>query len=350
VCRRLTSMPNAIRLALIGCGGNMRNAHVPRLLRHGAAEFVACVEPNKDCVDELRRKDDRLRAIPDYDAHAQMLREVQPDAVVISTPHTAHFRHVMDSLEAGCHVLVEKPMVCSTQEARQVVAAAEATGKVVSVSYQRHYQGLFQRMRELVLDGELGALQFLTALQNQAWYANRLKGLGWRHVPELSGGGQLNDSGSHLIDILLHVTGLEPKRVHCLQQNFKLAVDVNAAISVEFTEGTLGSINIVGNGPGIKSSVWEDLTLYGEAGALFYRMMGQPDHKPTLEWRKFDLEHPLPVGSTPPDSDPDTNFLDAVRGEAQVLTPPTCGLRTIQLTEAAWESARRGAVVDVDEL
>ena len=135
-----------VRIGLIGCGGNMR-AHIRRLLAVPGAEIVAIGEPSEANVAVTRETYPALAETPVYGSHKEMLDSLKPDAVEISTPHTLHFEQIMDSLDAGCHVLCEKPMVCSSEEAYQVVERARASGKVMMVSYQRHQQALYRWMR-----------------------------------------------------------------------------------------------------------------------------------------------------------------------------------------------------------
>lgn len=335
-----------IRMGLIGCGGNMR-AHLRRLVEIPDVRIVAVVEPNDENVRVAREQFPALTGVPVFTDHAAMLAEARPDAVEISTPHTLHFAQIRDALAAGCHVLCEKPMTCTSEEARAVCAQVEEAGRVMMVSYQRHQQALYRWMREFIAGGGLGTLQFVAAQQYQSWYEGRIAGKGWRHIPHLSGGGQLNDSGSHMVDILLHVTGLRPRAVSALQQNLELEVDVNMAINVRFDGGALGSIAIVGQAPGIGAAVYEDVTITGDRAGLYYRTMGTPDGKPVLLLRLRGKTEPEPdLPGLPADSDPDRAFVDVILGRAQNEAPASCGLRTIELSEAAWKSAAAGGAVE----
>ena len=340
-----------IRVGLIGLGNNMMG-HVRRLLEIPEVEIVAAVDPVATSQERFKERYPSLASVPIFTTHDEMLRRVQPQAVEISTPHAYHFRQIVDSLEAGAHVLVEKPMVNSVREAEDVIRTRDATGKIVLVSYQRHTQPTFVKMKQLIDEGAIGDVEMIVALQNQQWYANKFKTpeLPWRVHRDISGGGQLNDSGSHLVDILLYVTGLEPELVFAQQQSFKLDVDVNSAVTVRFTNGATGNVSIVGQAPGIGGSVWEDVTIYGSKGALYYRMIGQPEFKPRLELRRIDEPEPIDLGPLPSASTPDQNFVDAIIGRDTVKSPAECGLRVMQLSEAAWKSAETGQAVAVKEL
>jgi predicted dehydrogenase len=331
-----------IRVGLIGCGGNMRG-HIRRLTALPEVEIVGVVEPAAANVATAREQYSQLADVRVFENHTAMLATVTPDAVEISTPHTLHAQQILDSLDAGCHVLCEKPMTCTTAEAKAVVERAAQTGKTMMVSYQRHQQALYRWMRQFIAEGNLGSLQFVTAQQYQSWYDGRRAGRGWRHLAHLSGGGQLNDSGSHMVDILLHVTDLKPKVVSAMQQNLELEVDVNMAINVQFEGGALGSVAIVGSAPGIGGRVYEDVSIAGSEAGLYYRMLGQPSSKPLLELRRAGKTEPEPERpDLPASSDPDRAFIDVILGRAENEAPPLCGLRTIQLSEAAWRSAAAG--------
>jgi predicted dehydrogenase len=352
-----------VRVGLIGLGNNMMG-HVGRLLQMPEVEIVAGVDPFGPA--RLHERYPQLSGLKIFADHNEMLREVKPDAVEISTPHSFHHQQIVDSLRAGAHVLCEKPMVNSVRDAEDVIRVRDETGKVVLVSYQRHTQPTFVKIKQLIDEGAIGEVEFIQALQNQQWYASKFRIAGpdgsltnqersadempWRVKPELSGGGQLNDSGSHLVDILLHVTGLEPELVFAQQQGFNLLVDVNSAITVRFTNGATGNVSIVGQAPGIGGAVWEDVTIYGSRGALFYRMVGQPEFKPTLELRQVGNPKPVDLGPLPEASSPDQNFVDAILGRAKVASPAECGLRVMQLSEAAWKSAESNQAVQVSAL
>ncbi len=340
-----------IRVGLIGLGNNMLS-HVGRLLEMPAVEIAGMADPVPAMQARAKERYPRLAGVPTFESHEALLREVAPEAVEISTPHAYHYQQVLDSLGAGAHVLVEKPMVNSVREAEGVIAARDAARKVVLVSYQRHTQPTFVKIKELIDAGTIGEVEFVQALQNQMWYASKFRTpeLPWRVKKELSGGGQLNDSGSHLVDILLHVTGLEPEVVFATQQSFKLEVDVNSAITVRFKGGAAGNIAIVGQAPGIGGAVWEDVTIYGSKGALYYRMLGQPEFKPSLSLRLIGQDEPVDLGPLPAGSTPDQNFVDAILGRAAVASPAECGLRVMQLSEAAWKSAETGEAVAVRAL
>ncbi|UCH34820.1 MAG: Gfo/Idh/MocA family oxidoreductase [Armatimonadota bacterium] len=319
-----------IRVGFIGCGG-IAVGHFKRLLEVPRCEVVALNDTSEDSLKRFVERAPEAAELPTYSDYKQMLDEVELDAVEIATPHTVHFEQAMEALNRGLHVLLEKPMVCRVDDAKQIIQTAKKKKLVVVVSYQRHYDGGYRYVRQAVQKGVLGKVHFVSAMQAQSWYP----GYGWRGDPALAGGGQLNDSGSHLIDIILWTTGLVPKEVFAYIDNMGARVDILSAISVEFQGGALANISVVGHAPGW----WEDFSIWGDKGALYLRggkILLQKDGK--LQ----DV-----TGKAKGTGNADRNFIEAIRGKAEVQSDAVGGLRVIQLTEAAWDSGKLGRAVKV---
>jgi predicted dehydrogenase len=316
-----------VSLGFIGCGGNARH-HMGQVLQLDGYEVTALNDPNPEMLEEAKRKYPALTNVRTFPDYLEMLASMPLDAVQISTPHTFHCEQILVALDMDVHVLCEKPLVCSVGDAHAVIDRLKASGRVGLLSYQRHYQPEFQYIREKIASGNLGKVTFVSALQCQNW-KKAVAGT-WRQDPELSGGGQLNDSGSHLLDIILWATGLKVEKVSAFIDNCGTPVDINSALSIVFRGGAQGNISIVGDAP-----KWhEDLTIWCEKGIFLMR-----NGKLTVVDAKgnratFD---DMPGGSTP-----DRNFLEAIKGREEVQSPFECGLRVIELTEAAWKSAAKG--------
>jgi predicted dehydrogenase len=321
-----------IKVGIIGVGG-VAQGHIGRLLGTHRVEIPAICDISEAMIQRTNEHHPRLagkwRVYGDY---RKMLKEEELDAVSINTPHTLHFEQITAALRRDLHVLTEKPMVCSVEHAEKVMRAAKRRKKVVMISYQRHFLPPYRYVREQIGTGKHGPVHFISALQSQNWVPITRY---WRGDPALSGGGQLNDSGSHLIDIILWMTELEPAQVHAYIDNRSTRVDILSAVSVKFTNGALCNVSIIGD-----SVTWhEDISIWCEKAAFFIR--GPHVIQADPEERIVD-ERDLPRGW-----DPDTNFVRAILGEEEPQTPPECGLRVIQLTEAAWKSAKTGRPVTV---
>ncbi len=327
-----------IRVGFIGCGGNA-SGHIGRVLDIPEAQAVALCDVDQASLQRAKERNPKAAPLPAFTHYQEMLEQVELDAVEISTPHTLHFEQIMAALDKGLHVLTEKPMVCTVEHARQVIAKAEETGKILMISYQRHLQAQYRYVRNQIAAGELGNIQFVSALQDQKWYQGTI-GL-WRQQMALSGGGQLNDSGSHLLDIALWMTGLEVAEVQAYMEYFDSEVDINSALSLRFRNGALGTIAVVGNSP--TSGIWEDITIWGTKAVVYLR-------RGEIFYKTQHSNEVYQVSNLPGSTTPDQHFIDAILGRDQVQVPPECGLRVIELTEAAWASAASGQPVKVKSI
>ncbi|MBC7287886.1 MAG: Gfo/Idh/MocA family oxidoreductase [Armatimonadetes bacterium] len=326
-----------LRVGMIGCGGNARG-HMARLLRIEGVKIVALADPSESAIAATIEKFPELADVPKFDDYRKMLEQVEMDAVEISTPHVFHYDQIMDSLRSGKHVLCEKPMVCTTLQAIDVVKEVRATGLTMGIAYQRHFMGPYRYCRQKILSGEVGAVNYISAVQSQNWYRGQVPRGTWRSKKALSCGGQLNDSGSHLLDIVLWMTGLEPEQVFAFENNLDAEVDILTAMSVRFSGGGLCTIGVVGH-----SVNWfEEIAIWCEDATFVIR-----DSSRVIEWKGSEQATVLEPDQLPGFGDPDLNFVAAIRGEQEIQAPPECGLQVIRLTEAAWKSAETGQPVAV---
>jgi predicted dehydrogenase len=346
-----------IRIGIVGCGG-MAYTHTIGIAQHGRARVTAIAEPKEanrerflkfglpGWIEHSMATDDSLRKAVEtirsaggkyavYTNYKRMVEREPLDAVLILTPHTLHYRQILGALDAGLHVLVEKPMACTTRDAEDIVKAARKSRKVVGVAYQRHVTPIYIYLRETVRSGKIGKVEHILFNLCQSWY-QFTKGT-WRRSPKYAGGGELMDSGSHIVDAMLWVTGLKPKRVFGKMIYFDARVDINSAVIVEFANGAMGQINIIGKTP---IPFGEELILTGSNGALHWKW-------DTLEY--YDANGKKSPAEIPsyPQMTPVGNFLDAIEGKAQIAAPPECGLGVVRVTEAAFKSSKLGRYVNL---
>jgi len=326
-------MSDKIRVGIIGVGG-MSYGHINGFLKSPDSEIVGLCDIVQTQLDRAFERVPELKGVPTYLDYKDLLAAGGLDAVEISSPHTPHFPQIMDSLDAGLHVLSEKPLVCTTEHAKAVIAKRDEVGKVLMIGYQRHFQSQYRYIRKMVADGVLGDIHFISALQCQSWKRGQVGK--WRQDPALSGGGQLNDSGSHLVDVILWTSGLTAEEVTGYIDNRGTQVDINSAISIKFTNGAQGTITIVAD---TSVGFYEDFTIWGEKGTIFYRN-GKVFYCDDAGQMSEPTEMPE-GGST------DQGFLDVILGRSQNWVPAECGLRVIELTEAAWKSGETGKPVSV---
>lgn len=294
-----------------------------------------------------RKKFDTGFDAPAYRTAEELLDEHAVDIVNVASIHSVHYEQVMAALDAGAHVHVEKPMTTTVADAASLVDAAAASDQLVQVGYQRHFDPRYRELRERLDRGVVGEPHFVDCHLEQDWvdYAKT-----WRGDAELSGGGFLYDSGSHLLDVLLWTLDAEPASVSATTDPRGTGVDINSALSVELERNgnrVTASVALIGDGP-TTPDVGDSLDVYGRSGQLEYAQDGLVLAKRGADPTEISVEDETEfVVLTEAKL---TNLVEAIRGNADIAVPPEDGLRAIALSEAATLSAERGERVDVQEL
>ncbi len=314
---------NKLRIGFIGTGG-ISHWHVRQLKEIEEVEIVAITDVSS-ASREIVKKEYHLSNVQEYVDYKEMLENEKVHAVVICTPHTQHYRQAMDSLEYGCHVLIEKPMATTLQETEELINKAAEVGKVLQVSYQRHFEPEFLYIKQAIKDGVIGKLTSVTASLYQDW--KQLTVGTWRQDPTLSGGGMLMDSGSHILDVLLWTTGLKPEEVHTHLQQHGAPIELDSFTSIKFSDGVIAGVNIVGFAP-----CWHETYVFcGEKGGLFF-----DNGKITL--RRLG-EGPITPQLPKKVTNQDRSFIDAILGRHEVLVPGVFAREVVRLTEMIYQSA-----------
>ncbi len=329
---------DTIRMGIIGCGGNGRG-HLHCYVNDypGVVEIVGLADPSKAAREQAWEMTGKRPGVKVFASHETLLKRTRPDAVLISTPHVFHTQQILDSLAAGCHVLAEKPMVCSAQDAKAVIAATKKADKILAVGYSRRTMGPYLYTKRVIESGEIGDVVFVSCWQSQNWWASQ-KGT-WRQKLALSCGGQLNDSGSHLVDIILWMTGLEPETAFAFQDNCGTEVDILTAASVRAKSvgaqgGALMNFSVVAK----SVNFVEDITIWGSKGTIAIRQDGE-----VWRWESDQKQWKVPKRQLPKSRRPDDNFLAVLQGkEREIAAPVECGLAVMRLSEAVWKSAKSG--------
>ena len=320
-----------LRFGIIGTGG-MGGVHAREINGRPDAQVVAICDVNEAALDRaagwLGPRGAEVRRYTDI---ARLCADGGLDAVVIATPHTQHMQHVTAALDAGLHVLVEKPMATTAADARSIIAKAEAAGKFVAIAYQRHGSASYKRAHEAIASGAVGDLRLVTVLIAQDCLENFIPGRTWRADPALSGGGHFMDTGSHINDMMLWVSGLQPESVVAHIDNFGTLVDVCTALSIRFTNGAVGTFAATSLSPEWR----EEFSFYGTKGVLNIR-----DGEMRLQVKGQDT---VVLHGRGRDVRPVEDFIAPIRGEkAAPQAPPVYGLRVAQISEAAYKSAQSG--------
>lgn len=193
----------AYRVALLGYGLSGSAFHAPLIVCVPGLALAAVVTTDPERAAGARRDHDRVAVL---DSAAQVWRRAADfDVAVIATPNRSHVPLTLAALDAGLAVVVDKPFAPSAAEGAQLIAAAEAAGRLLTVYQNRRWDGDIRTLRELLADGALGrVLRFESRFDR--WRPTPKPG--WRESGSpTDAGGLLNDLGSHLVDQALHLFG-----------------------------------------------------------------------------------------------------------------------------------------------
>ncbi len=233
-------MAETIRVGAIGVGSNVFNMHRAGL-ELDEVQLVAAVDINADAARACGAE----FGCPWYTDYQDMLREADLDVVAVLTPHPFHAEQSIASLEAGFHVLVEKPMAIQVAEADAMIAAAQRTGKTLAVNFQQRTRPEVIAAYEIIQSGKLGEIQNadmkMTWTRPSIYFAQST----WRGTWNGEGAGVLLNQAPHELDLLCYFLGM-PIRVMGWTRNLVHDIETEDTIQamVEWANGAVGSIHI----------------------------------------------------------------------------------------------------------
>lgn len=194
-------MSDKIRVGIIGLGGIAQKSHIPALIKHKDVEIVAVCDSNEGTLNKVGNDLGDVRKFTDYQ---DLLRMEELDVVDICTPNFLHRDTTVNALNAGKHVLVEKPIARNAAEGEDMVEAARNSGKKLMVAYCWRWHPGARALKRFIDAGDMGEI-----------YYARIHALRRRGIPnwgvftdkEKQGGGPLIDIGCHLLDLTLWLMG-----------------------------------------------------------------------------------------------------------------------------------------------
>lgn len=195
-------MAEKIRLGFIGTGGIARGAHFSALKNIEEAEVVAVSDINEDSANKASEFfEGKATAYTDY---RDMLAKEKLDAVDICTPNLYHKQPTIDALNAGLHVIVEKPVAMNVGEARQMCEAARKNSRKLMVAQVQRFRPDVQLLKKMIDAGELGEIYY-----SRVWALRRRGVPAWGVFIEKDkqGGGPMIDIGVHMLDTALYLMG-----------------------------------------------------------------------------------------------------------------------------------------------
>ena len=361
------------RVGFVGCGGIANNKHFPAQKRMG--ERVS-MQAFCDIIPERAEKAAReygaegARVYTDY---REMLEKENLDIVHVLTPNKSHCEITVAALEAGCHVMCEKPMAATSADAEKMLEAARRTGKKLTIGYQNRFRPDAIYLKRACANGDLGEIYYAKA-----------RNIRRRGVPtwgvfldaEAQGGGPLIDIGTHALDLTLYmmnnyevhsVTGTsyrkladqvpesgngfgdwDPKVFTVEDSAFGFVIMKNGATVLVESSWALNTMNCTPLGPRTE--------LCGTGGGAdmenglrfnFVRYGKLTEEKPALAGVGVDFFDAR--SELQPHELEAQKWLDAIDQDTEPVTKPEEALMVTRILEAIYESARTGKTIYFDQ-
>jgi predicted dehydrogenase len=357
-------MSKKLKVAIIGCGGIANGKHMPSLKKLNHVELVAFCDVLEERAINAREEfgEEESKIYQDYQ---DLLNDTTIDVVHVCTPNDSHAEITIATLESGKHVMCEKPMAKTSEEAKRMLEAAKRTGKKLTVGYQNRYRQDSQYLHKYCEEGGLGEVYFAKA---QAIRRRAVPTWGVFLDEEKQGGGPLIDIGTHALDLTLWMmNNYKPKVVlgssfHKLGQKKEAANAWGSWNPEEFTveDSAFGFITMENGATIILESSWALNTLQiGEAKCVLSGTEGGADMEDglRLNGEKFGKLHTQQVdlsstgvafydGKQENDSDLEARlWIECILNDTEPVVKPEEALVVTQILEAIYESSRTGKAV-----
>lgn len=322
-----------INVIVIGTG-NITKGHFRNMFRQKRTTRVqALVEPSEASRKMMAAffEENGQTCPPFYDSLKELLKnERQPDAALVATPHKFHFENVRDCMQAGMDVLVEKPMVLNASEAQRLIRVRDKTGRLLVVGFNGSLSAAVAKTKKLIAQGKIGEVSGISAAVYQNW-KDRQTGT-WRQIPEISGGGFLFDTGSHMINTVVDIAGSDLAEVSAIMDNRGAPVEINSSVSGRFRNGITFSLLGIGDSIHCTSRV----LIMGDKGVIETGIWGEKLLLAKGESREFK---PVPYQKN---SSSWVQFVKVREGKIPNPCPPEIGLRFAKLMDMIRKSAETG--------
>lgn len=321
-------MAPSLRFAIIGAG-RIAASHAEALAGVPGTVLTAVVDPRSEAAATLAGPAG-ARALA---SHEELLRDHLADAAIVCTPPAAHAPICHDLLEAGVHVVCEKPLCLDPSPTRGLLEAARHHGALLTMASKFRFVEDVVRARELLASGLLGEV----ALLENSFTARLDMSKRWNSEAAVSGGGVLIDNGTHSVDLARYLLGpIAQVQATASRRLAGLAVEDTVQLLLRTAGGVLGTVTLSWT---FDRGLADYVVLHGTLGTLrlgwresSYRLWSSPEW--TVFGRGYDKVAALRSQLA--------NFCAAVRGEARLRVTEEDAVASVEAIEAAYRSMRDG--------
>ena len=332
-----------LRFAILGCG-RISSKHVEALINNNKdAELVAVCDLIEDKAVRLKEqyencvKDSNVIVYTDYN---EMLSSEKIDVVSIGTESGYHAKHAIDCLNKDAHILVEKPMALSVEDADNMIATAKKYNKKICVSHQNRFNPPIQKLRKAIEEGRFGKIINGTARILWTRDDNYYSQAPWRGTKDLDGGTLMNQC-IHNIDLLQWMMNSEVERISSERGTFLRNIEMEdfGAILIRFKNGAIGIVE--GSACVYPKNLEETLSIFGEKGTVVigglavneiktWDFADQRDYDKNEE--NQDIDNVYGNGHTPLYKD----FIDAINNNTEPLVNGEEGKKAMEIILRAY--------------
>ena len=313
------------RIGIIGIGGFAAHYHLPHLLARNDVSIAGVCDTNAACLEKV---DPRLTDIPSFTDYRHLL-ELGLDALLVSSPNIYHFEQCHAALERGLHLLVDKPLTMTSDEATSLIALARTRQRVLMTAYTRHFMTSARRVKDHLAAGAIP--QAITAIQR--------KNIDDRTPPH---GGILHARTVHIANLIAWLTG---KPIIGAEGSIEFGPEgVETFVDMRLTlkDGPSAQLLVIsGNG-----EFQDEVSVYCREQSFRIDKERLYAADPRGRWS--------PVDDLPDDGNSTDHFIDALQDKIDSANSPTAldgqdGLQALRVIEAIKEAGCTGCFVEIPE-
>jgi UDP-N-acetylglucosamine 3-dehydrogenase len=341
-----------LRVGVIGCGSIAQHRHLPEYVANKNVQLVAVCDINAERAKEVAGKYE----VTAYTSYEDLLRSGEVDAVSVCTPNYLHAPISIAALDTGVHVLCEKPLATSKEEAEAMISAAKRSGKKLMIGHNQRFVSSHQKARQLIHSGEIGKIySFRTAFGHggpEQWSVEGKEG--WFFQKEKAFIGAMGDLGVHKADLLRFILGEEITEVGAFVETSAkdfADVDDNAVCVLKTESGIIGTL----------AASWayvskEDNStiIYGEKAIL--RLEDDPINSLIVQYANGEIVN-YQLGKIQSNDEGGQNnsfvvekFVDSVLNDQEPEVSGEEGMKSLEVILAAIESNETRKIIKVQAM
>ncbi|MFD1849742.1 Gfo/Idh/MocA family protein [Oceanobacillus bengalensis] len=340
---------DCLRIGVIGCGSIARRRHLPEYANNDKVEIIAVC----DSYDVRAKEIAEIYGAKAYTDYHELLLDPDLDAVSVCLPNSFHAPVSIAALNAGKHVLCEKPMATSHEEATQMIDAATKNDKKLMIAHNQRFVSSHRKARELIGNGELGKIySFRTVFGHggpEGWSIDGRNS--WFFEKEKAFIGAMGDLGVHKTDLIRYLLGEEVTEIAAfVETNAKenTNIDDNAVCILKMESGIIGTLAASWS---YVSESDNSTIIYGENGII--RLEDDPEHSLIVQYKNGEvIKYKLDKIQTNDADGQHTShiidsFINAIIKDTDVPITGSEGLKSLQVILSALESSQQKGIVRV---